>query len=145
MTTLESPRRRGGYRAEQVVSTRWSDQDVYGHVNNVVYFSYVDTAVNGHLMAATGVDTRELDAIGVVAESQCTFRSEMHFPGDVVVGIGVTRLGNSSITYELGIFQGESDAPAATVRFVHVYVDRETRKTVAIPENIRKVAQALVL
>lgn len=145
MKTQQPNRTRGEYRAEQLITTRWADQDSYGHVNNVVYFSYVDTAVNGYLMEATGLDTRTLDAIGVVADSQCTFRRELRFPGNVAVGIGVTRLGNTSITYELGIFQGDSDEPAATVRFVHVYVDSTTRQSAPIPESIRRAAEAVVL
>lgn len=133
------------YPARQLITTRWADQDAYGHVNNVIYFSYVDTAVNSYLMEATGLDTRELEAIGVVVEAQCKFRRELHYPGDVVVGIGVTRVGNSSITYELGIFQGDEQAPAAIAKFVHVYVDHATRKSTPIPDQIREAVEKLVL
>ncbi|NLA65486.1 MAG: acyl-CoA thioesterase [Leucobacter sp.] len=138
-------RRRADYPAEEVITTRWADQDAYGHINNVVYFSYVDTAVNSYLMRATGVDTRELAAIGVVAHSSCDFMRELQYPSEVAVGLLVTRLGNSSITYELAVFQGEHESPAAVVRFVHVYVDRDTRKSAPIPELIREAAQRLTI
>lgn len=136
MTTPERPPR-DSYRVLRTMTTRWSDEDVYGHVNNVAYYSYVDTAVNSWLMEATGVDIRRLPQIGIVVESGCSFHAPLAFPADVTVGIGVTRLGRSSVEYALGIFGGGSAEPAASVRFVHVYVDAETRKPVAVPDVIR--------
>lgn len=129
------------------VPTRWADNDHYGHVNNVTYYSYFDTAVNAWLMDATGSDIRELPAIGVVAETSCTYTSELSFPDRLQVGLSVQRLGNRSIVYGLAIFREVDDTLelAATGRFVHVYVDRDTRKAVAIPDVIRCAAAALVV
>ena len=126
------------------ITTRWDDEDVYGHVNNVVYYSYFDTAVNGYLIDTTGSDIRTLGAVGLVAETQCEFLRELHFPADVHVGLAVTKLGSSSIVYRLGLFQGESDEPAAIGRFVHVYVDAATREVTPIPDAIRAAVEPLV-
>ncbi|MET0821549.1 MAG: thioesterase family protein [Aeromicrobium sp.] len=139
------PRLRSEFVALRTITTRWDDEDVYGHVNNVVYYSYFDTAVNGFLLATTGTDTRRLDAVGLVAETQCEFLRELRFPDDVEVGLAVTRLGTSSIVYRLAIFQGESDEPAALGRFVHVYVDAETRAVTPVPDVIRAAVTPLVV
>lgn len=136
---------RTDFPAMRTITTRWSDEDVYGHVNNVVYYSYFDTAVNGFLMDATDLDIRRLPAVGLVAETQCEFLRELGFPGDVHVGLAVTRLGTSSITYRLGLFQGESDEPAAVGRFVHVYVEAVGRTVTPIPEQIRAAVAPLVI
>lgn len=127
--------------------TRWADNDHYGHVNNVTYYSYFDTAVNGFLLAATGTDIRDLHAIGVVAQTSCNFLGSISFPDLLKVGIRVGRLGNSSISYELAIFRVDGDALelAATGTFTHVYVDEVTRKPVPIPEVIRKAVEPLVV
>lgn len=132
------------YPAHRTITTRWMDEDVYGHVNNVTYYSYFDTAVNGHLIDATGTDIRLLDAVGIVAETSCVFRRELTFPADVTVGIAVERLGRTSIVYRLGIFQAPERAPAALGRFVHVYVDRQARTPTPIPVPVREVADGLV-
>ena len=134
----------GDYPARRTVTTRWMDEDVYGHVNNVTYYSYFDTAVNGHLIDATGIDIRRLDAVGIVAETRCTYRRELRFPADVHVGIAVERLGRTSITYSLGIFQAPDDTPAALGTFVHVYVDAQSRTPTPVPEPVRDVAGELV-
>ncbi len=133
-----------GYAASFKISTRWEDEDTYGHVNNVKYYSYFDTAVNGYLMAATGLDIRQLPAYGIVAESSCRFMRELRFPQDVEVGIAVTKLGNSSVVYELAIFQGEVTTPAAVGTFVHVYVTGQDRKVTPVPDQIREVLVELV-
>ncbi|GAB4583474.1 thioesterase family protein [Nocardia sp. IFM 10818] len=129
------------------VPTRWADNDHYGHVNNVTYYSYFDTAVNAWLIHATGVDIRELPAIGVVAQTSCKFLGSLSFPDQLRVGIRIARLGNSSINYELAIFREAGDALelAATGTFTHVYVDNETRKPIPIPEIIRTAAAPLVV
>ncbi|MFX0580310.1 acyl-CoA thioesterase [Nocardia nepalensis] len=126
--------------------TRWADNDHYGHVNNVTYYSYFDTAVNAWLMHATGTDIRELPALGVVAQTSCQYHGSLSFPDQLKVGLRISRLGRSSITYDLAIFREDGDALelAATGTFVHVYVDNETRKPVEIPEIIRTAATALV-
>ncbi len=128
----------------RTMSTRWEDEDVYGHVNNVVYYSFFDTAVNGYLIETTGTDIRRLDAVGLVAETQCEFKRELGFPGDVQAGLAVTRLGTSSIVYRIGLFQGGSDEPAAIGRFVHVYVDSTSRGVTKIPQSIRDAVAPLV-
>lgn len=128
-----TPRTRSAFRRFERIDTRWSDEDVYGHVNNVVYYSYFDTAVNRFLMDVSCVDIRKLDAYGVVAETGCLFHRALNYPAAVEVGIRIRRLGNSSVTYDLAIFQGADDQPAATGKFVHVYVDAQSRQVVPIP------------
>ncbi len=140
---MSGPRARGDFPALRTISTRWEDEDIYGHVNNVVYYSFFDTAVNGYLIEASGTDIRTLDAVGLVAETQCEFLRELRFPGDVQAGLAVTKLGSSSIVYRIGLFQGESDEPAAIGRFVHVYVDSTTRKVTPIPDSIRAAVTPL--
>ncbi|MBJ8341114.1 MULTISPECIES: acyl-CoA thioesterase [Antrihabitans] len=128
------------------VPTRWSDNDHYGHVNNVTYYSYFDTAVNAWLIESTGTDIRNLSAIGVVAETSCKYVSELSFPDKLQVGLSIERLGNRSIVYALAIFRDSSAGLelAATGRFVHVYVDAVTRIPVPIPEPIRTAALTIV-
>ena len=131
------PTKRGDFPVLRRITTRWADNDVYGHVNNVVYYEYFDTAVNGWLMEATGSDIRDLPAIGIVAETSCKFLAPLSFPDPVTAGVGLERLGRSSIIYRIGLFRGDDDAPAALGRFVHVYVDAASRATVEIPAVIR--------
>lgn len=134
---------RADYPAIRTISTRWEDEDVYGHVNNVVYYSFFDTAVNGYLIQATGVDIRKLDTYGIVAETGCRFLRELRFPGDVEAGLKVEKLGTSSVVYEIALFQGDEDEPAAVGRFVHVYVSGDDRAVTPIPEVIRAVLEPL--
>lgn len=140
-------RRRDDFPVLRRISTRWEDEDVYGHVNNVVYYSFFDTAVNGYLIEAVttagGTDPRRLDAYGVVAETSCRFLRELRFPGVVEAGLRVTRLGTSSVVYEIGLFQGEHDAPAAVGRFVHVYVSGAERRVTPVPDVVRRVLEPL--
>ncbi|MBY4131513.1 acyl-CoA thioesterase [Rhodococcus fascians] len=136
------------YPALWPVSTRWDDNDHYGHVNNVTYYAYFDTAVNGWLMETTGVDIRTLSAIGVVAETSCRYLSELSFPDRLQVGLAVERLGTRSIVYSLALFrEAENDELelAARGRFVHVYVDAESRRPVPIPPEIESAARTLVI
>ncbi|MBD0322384.1 MAG: acyl-CoA thioesterase [Aldersonia sp.] len=128
------------------VPTRWADNDHYGHVNNVAYYSYFDTAVNAWLIEATETDIRDLPAIGIVAETSCRYLSELSFPDRLQVGLSIERLGGRSIVYALAIFRDADGLlePAATGRFVHVYVDRQTRRPVDIPAAIRTAATKLV-
>lgn len=136
-------RTRADYPVIRRISTRWEDEDVYGHVNNVVYYSFFDTAVNGFLIDATGTDTRQLDAYGIVAETSCRFLRELRFPGDVEAGLKIEKLGNSSVVYEIGLFQGAADGPAAVGRFVHVYVTGPGRTVTPVPGIIRDVLTQL--
>jgi acyl-CoA thioester hydrolase len=140
----DGPTLRTDFRALRTITTRWEDEDVYGHVNNVVYYSYFDTAVNGFLIDTTGTDIRRLPAVGLVAETRCEFLRELNFPGDVLAGLAVSRLGTSSITYRIGLFQGESDEPAAIGHFVHVYVDQADRRPTPIPEVVRAAVAPLL-
>ena len=126
------------------VTTRWADNDMYGHLNNAVHYELFDTAINAWVISASGVDVRTLRELGVVAESGCRFFSELEFPHPVDVGVRVERLGRSSVTYALGLFDSRSDDIAALGHWVHVYVDRTTRSTVPIPEAVRAVLTAAV-
>jgi acyl-CoA thioester hydrolase len=135
---------RADFKVFRPIQTRWMDNDHYGHVNNVAYYSYFDTAVNGYLMEATGVDTRELPVIGVVAESGCKFLREVSFPDQLQAGLRIERLGNSSVIYQIGLFRADESEACAIGRFVHVYVDDQTRKPTPIPSIIRDVLQKLM-
>ena len=128
--------RRSDFPVLRDIPARWADVDVYGHVNNVVHYSMFDTAVNGWLIDASGTDIRRLDAIGLVVETSCRYHAELEFPGTVTAGLALERLGTSSVVYRLARF-GAPESPAATGRFVHVYVDRTTRRPVRVPDEIR--------
>jgi acyl-CoA thioester hydrolase len=136
-------RRRADYRVFRSITTRWMDNDSYGHVNNVVYYSYFDTAVNGYLIEAAGTDIRKLPAIGIVAETSCRFLAELSFPEPVDAGLVLEKLGNSSVIYRIGLFSAAREQAAAVGRFVHVYVDSVTRKVVPVPELIRAALEPL--
>ena len=129
--------RRGDFPVLRVLPTRWSDDDTYGHVNNVVHYLMFDTAVNGWLIEASGVDIRRLPAIGLVVETSCQYFAELRFPEVVTAGLGLERMGTSSVVYRLALFGEHSSGPAALGRFVHVYVDREHRRPTPIPHQIR--------
>jgi acyl-CoA thioester hydrolase len=123
------------------VGTRWADNDMFGHLNNAVYYQLFDTAINAWINTNTGLDPVATPALGIVAESGCRYFSELGFPESLLVGLAVTRLGNSSVTYRLGVFRdGAANDPqpiTALGHWVHVYVDRASRKPVPIPDNIR--------
>ena len=138
--------RRDQYVHWEQVTTRWADIDVYGHMNNARYFEIIDTVVNNHLEQATGTDIRELPAIGVVAEVGCRYFAEVGYPAPVDVGVYVEKLGNSSVVYKVGLFQGPGDEAAAEGTFVHVYVDNTdpARPVTPIPEEIRAAVASLV-
>lgn len=119
------------------------DQDPFGHVNNVEYYSYFDTAVNQHLIQHAGLDPRHSEIIGMVVDTQCSFFKELTFPENIEVGFRVSKLGNSSAHYEIGIFKAGDDRPAAFGRFVHVYVDRKSQTPVMIPAPIRAALQSI--
>ncbi|OMB98071.1 acyl-CoA thioesterase [Mycobacterium colombiense] len=124
------------------VGTRWADNDMFGHLNNAVYYQLFDTAINAWINTSTGLDPITTPALGIVAESGCRYFAELQFPQDLAVGLAVTRLGRSSVTYRLGVFRtapAESKAQPVTAlgHWVHVYVDRVTRKSVPIPDAVR--------
>ncbi|MDA0181606.1 acyl-CoA thioesterase [Solirubrobacter phytolaccae] len=120
------------------------DNDVYGHVNNVQYYSYFDTVINEYLIREGGLDIHAGPVLGVCAESHCTYAAAIAFPSVVTAGLRVAELGRSSVRYELALFDGEADEPAATGWFVHVFVDRETRRPAEITGRMRAALQALV-
>ena len=134
--------RRAGYTAFRPVTTRWMDNDVFGHVNNVTYYSYFDTAVTGWLHERGLIGLQD-GPMWMVAETQCRFLGEVAFPDLVTVGMQLGRLGTSSVRYELAVFRGEAEEAAAAGHFVHVHVDRATRRPVAVPEAIRAVLMTL--
>lgn len=127
------------------IPTRWKDNDIYGHVNNVVYYSYFDTVVNEYLIRVGGLDIHNGEVIGVAVESRCSFFASLEFPETVDAGLAVLHIGNSSVRYDIGLFSEHRDTVAAAGEFVHVFVDRASRKAVAMPEPIRRALEQLVL
>ncbi len=146
-TPIAAPRRapepRSAFRAFKAIGTRWMDNDLYGHVNNVVYYSWFDTAVNAHLIEQGALDIHGGQTIGLVIETQCNYFAPLAFPQAVDAGIRVAHVGTSSVRYELGLFAADEPLSAASGHFVHVYVDRATRRPVALPQRLREVLQAL--
>jgi acyl-CoA thioester hydrolase len=136
---------RADYRHFLAIPTRWMDNDMYGHVNNVTYYSYFDTVVNEHLIGAGGLDIRDGPAVGFVVETSCRFHRGMSFPETIEAGLRVTRLGRSSVTYEIALFTRGHDVPAATGRFVHVWVDRVTERPTDVPPGVRAALQPLLV
>ena len=136
---------RTAYRHFLPITTRWMDNDVYGHVNNVVYYSYFDTVVNEYLIRAGVLDVEHGETIGLVVETQCSYFAPLVFPERVEAGLRVMRLGSTSVRYEVGLFK-EGDAQAvAQGHFVHVYVDRATRRPVELPAALRAALEPLVV
>ena len=137
------PQPRQSYAVFRDIGTRWSDNDVYGHVNNVVYYSWFDTAVNAYLMEHGALDIHAGQTIGLVIETQCNYFASLAFPQMVEAGIRVAHMGSSSVRYEVGIFAKGEELSAAAGHFVHVYVDRESRRPVPLPEALRRALQSL--
>jgi acyl-CoA thioester hydrolase len=137
------PDARASYRAFRPITTRWMDNDVYGHVNNVVYYSWFDTAVNAHLIEHGALDIHQGEVIGLVVETQCNYFAPLAFPQTIHAGIRVARLGTSSVRYEVGLFAEGADTCAARGHFVHVYVDRATRRPVPLPLALKTVLETL--
>ncbi len=125
------------------IETRWKDNDVFGHVNNVVYYSYFDTAVNAFLIEHGVLDLQRSTIVGLVAETQCRYYSSIAFPDTVYVGLRLAHLGTSSIRYEVGIFRNDDPVASAQGYFVHVYVDRESNRPVPMPAALVKAAERL--
>ena len=133
-----------GYPHRALITTRWKDNDVYGHVNNVEYYSYFDTVINRWLITEGGLDIHAGDVIGLCVESHCAFKASLTFPDTVGAGLRVAHLGRSSVRYEIGLFRAESGTPAATGWFVHVFVDRRSRRAVEMPAPLRAALERLV-
>ena len=139
-----SPPTRAEFVAFEDVHSRWRDNDAYGHINNVVYYSFFDTAVNRYLIERNVLDIAKSETIGLVIETQCKYFSSIAYPDMIHVGLKVAHLGNSSVKYEVAIFANDDDIASALGHFVHVYVDRQTNKPTPIPQNVRIVLQGLL-
>ena len=136
---------RSDYPHRRPIPTRWNDNDVYGHVNNVEYYAFFDTVINAYLIEEGRLDIHAGPVIGLCAESHCRFDAPFAFPETVDAGLRVGELGTSSVRYEIGLFGAGADAPAAEGWFVHVFVDRETRRPVPLPEPLRSALARLVV
>ena len=139
----EAPETKGRYPHFLTVPTRWMDNDVYGHVNNVVYYSYFDTVVNGYLISCGALDIERSPVIGLVVETQCRYFKPLTFPDAVRAGLRVARLGTSSVRYEIGIFRNDEETAAAQGHFVHVYVDRESRRPTTLPSELKEALERI--
>jgi acyl-CoA thioester hydrolase len=153
MTTEDSPSKpasakpgalpRSAYRAFRLITTRWMDNDVYGHVNNVVYYSWFDTAVNAHLIEQGVLDIHKGETIGLVVETHCNYFAPLAFPQTIEAGIRVAHRGSSSVRYEVGLFAQGAALTAARGHFVHVYVNKETRRPQPLPPKFIQVLETL--
>ena len=137
------PEPRSAYRAFRTITTRWMDNDAYGHVNNVVYYSWFDTVVNAHLIEQGALDIQHGDTIGLVIETQCNYFASVEFPQTVEAGLRVARIGRTSVRYEVGLFIQGAATTAAKGHFIHVYVDRATRRPIDLPLKLKTVLEAL--
>ncbi len=135
---------RSAYRVFRSIGTRWMDNDAYGHVNNVVYYSWFDTVVNAYLIEQGVLDVEHGETIGLVIETQCNYFSPLAFPQTVEAGIRVARLGSSSVRYEVGLFAQGQPLSAARGHFVHVYVNRASRRPAPLPANLKTVLETLL-
>ncbi len=144
--TLERPQPepRSAYKVFRSIGTRWMDNDAYGHVNNVVYYSWFDTAVNAYLIEQGVLDIHQGESIGLVIETQCNYFSPLAFPQTVEAGIRVSRLGSSSVRYEVGLFAAGEALTAARGHFVHVYVDKVSRRPQPLPVPLKTVLETLL-
>lgn len=137
------PLPRSAYAHFDTISTRWMDNDIYGHVNNVTYYSYFDSAVNRYLIEAGVLDIHDGGVIGLVVETHCSYFAPLAFPRKVEAGIRVTKIGSSSVRYEIGLFDEGQPLSAACGHFVHVYVDRATRRPTSLPADFALAVQKL--
>ena len=143
MSERASAHKRAQYRHFLPIQTRWSDNDAYGHVNNVVYYSWFDTVVNEYLITSGALDIQASAVVGLVVETQCNYFSELAFPERVDAGLRVAHAGRSSVRYELALFGADSDTASAQGHFVHVYVDRASRRPVPLPPALRAAVERL--
>jgi acyl-CoA thioester hydrolase len=144
MSERARPEAREAYRRFTRLSTRWMDNDVYGHINNVVYYSLFDTAVNGYLIEAGALDIHRGDVIGLVVETHCNYFAPLEFPTAIDAGLRVARIGGSSVRYEIGLFAEGHATTAACGHFIHVYVDRATRRPAPLPDALSRALQGLL-
>ncbi|MBO9648120.1 MAG: acyl-CoA thioesterase [Variovorax sp.] len=141
--TRPAPEGRSAYCYFRDITTRWMDNDVYAHVNNVVYYSWFDTVVNGWLLEQKVLDFQRSPTVGLVVETSCSYFSSVAFPDLVRAGLRVARLGTSSVRYEVGLFANDNQQAAAQGHFVHVYVDREARRPVPLPAELRRALETI--
>ncbi|MDA7087611.1 thioesterase family protein [Pseudomonas sp. SA3-5] len=134
---------RRDYPHFQPISTRWHDNDIYGHVNNVTYYSYFDSAVNAYLIEVGGLDIHDGEVVGFVVSSSCDYFASIAFPERIEIGLRVAKLGNSSVQYELAVFKQDEEQACAAGRFVHVFVERQSNRPLPIPERLRAALAAL--
>lgn len=144
MTDRPTPKPLTAYPHRTQIPTRWADNDIFGHVNNVVYYSYFDTAVNRLLLDSGVLDPHAGAVVGLVVASHCSYFAPVSHPAELTIGLGLDRLGRSSVTYGLGVFANAADQPAAQGAFTHVYVDRMTRRPVPLPDAFRDLLAPLV-
>jgi acyl-CoA thioester hydrolase len=137
------PAPRSAYKVFRTISTRWMDNDAYGHVNNVVYYSWFDTVVNAHLIEQGALDIHHGETIGLVIETQCNYFAPIEFPQTVEAGLRVAHMGRSSVRYEVGLFVQGEPLTAAKGHFIHVYVERESRRPAHLPAKLKSVLEAL--
>ena len=137
MTARQDPAKRQDYRHFMTIGTRWKDNDIYGHINNVQYYSYFDTVVNRFLIEQAVLDIHSGEVIGLVVETHCNYFSSASFPDDIEAGLRVAHLGRSSVRYEVGLFVADREAAIAQGHFVHVYVDRLSQQPVELPADLR--------
>ena len=140
-----TPPTRSDFVAFEEIHSRWMDNDAYGHINNVIYYSFFDTAVNRYLIERNVLNVLKSEAIGFVIETQCKYFSPIAYPDLIHVGLKVIHLGNSSVKYEVAIFKNDDDIASAAGNFVHVYVNRSTNKPTPIPQNVREILAGLIL
>jgi acyl-CoA thioester hydrolase len=133
------------YKHHLHIPTRWRDNDVYHHVNNVIYYEFFDTVINGYLMQYGGLDFAQGETVGFAVETHCQFLKPIRFPEVIEAGLRIGRLGNSSVRYEIGIFKANEEDPAAIGYFVHVFVNRETNKPTRIEGKLRDAMEALLV
>jgi acyl-CoA thioester hydrolase len=143
MSDRPAPDTRSAYPHFLMITTRWMDNDVYRHVNNVVYYSYFDTVVNQYLIEQGALDIEASDVVGLVVETQCRYFSPITFPSKVHAGLRVAHIGTSSVRYEVGLYRDDDPLAAAQGHFVHVYVDRASNRPVALPAALRKALEAI--
>lgn len=136
---------RTDYRHFQPITTRWHDNDIYGHINNVTYYSFFDSAVNTYLIERSGLDIHDGAMVGFVVSSSCDYFASIAYPDLIEVGLRVAKLGNSSVQYELAVFKVGEDEASAAGRFVHVFVDRASNQPVQLPEKLRQALQLLAV
>lgn len=142
---LSNPTQRANYNWFMPITTRWMDNDVYGHINNVQYYSYFDTVANSYLIREGGLDIQHSEDIGYIVHSQCSYISALAFPNAIEGGFRVNRLGNSSVEYGIGIFLAGADEASAHGTFTHVFVNRVTQRPVAISHGMREaLSKALI-